>query len=356
MLLWLIGCFAPGTLPVEITAIPFDNGMQRATDGVLQTLTYEGLTCPDGEPASFFAVYREGLTEAAPIALVFHDGAFDYVTAPDLQDPTAGAHFRLQDRLSAEWARSRVFQTMGLVDGNFGGAGEDNSGALAAALLDEGVFALYPANCWGDLWHNEYGYHRNIGTEGFERNGRFMAWAAAAIASKDATEAATYRTMLGLNDLGVPVDPATVYAIGLGDGGRAPMELAFRGGNTPDFAGTLIDATPDRLDYYTANAATFSDEVTGLERIYDEEIGVVGAYSLDRYLATRGFAGTFRNRMVVYHSSADPSTPDGTIAPLLAQATARPEMIVHDTGLSLHVSINSDRQLADAAVNELLGE
>ncbi len=356
MLLWLIGCFSPDVPQLEITTIPFDNGHQRATDAVLQTLTYDGLLCPDGEPASFFAVYREGLTDPAPIALVFHDGAFDYVVSPDLQDPLVGTHYRLQNRLTAEWARTRVFETLGLVDSESGGPGEENTGALAAALVDEGVFAIYPANCWGDLWHNEYGYHRNIGTEGFERNGRFMAWAAAAIASKDAVEAATYRTRLGLDELPIPLDPATVYAVGLGDGGRAPMELAFRAGNTPDFAGTLLDATPDRLDYYIANAATFPDEVTGMERIFDEETELAGAYSTDRYLAARGFGGTFRNRLVLYYSSADPSVPDGTLAPLIAQAAARPELIVQDTGLTAHISLNADQSLADSAVNQLLGE
>ena len=38
---------------------------------------------------------------------------------------------------------------------------EVNDGTLPAALANSGAFTLYPANCWGDLWHNEDYYSPN---------------------------------------------------------------------------------------------------------------------------------------------------------------------------------------------------
>ena len=54
---------------------------------------------------------------------------------------------------------------------------ENNTGALATALLDANVVQLYPANCWGDLWHNQADEtDNNYDLESFNRSGRTFAY------------------------------------------------------------------------------------------------------------------------------------------------------------------------------------
>jgi hypothetical protein len=354
MVLILLACFTPSIPSSDVDVITFDNGLNEAPNAVLQPILIEGLLCPDNEPATMFAVYRTTLTDPAPIVVVFHSGAFDYVLNPDPADPLVGAHFQKENRLTADWARSKVFETVGLLDSPGKEPGEENTGALAAALVDNNAFAIYPANCWGDLWHNEFGYYRNQDDEGFERNGRYLAWAAAGLASRDATEAAQFKSKLGLNDLPIPLDTTKLYLIGLGDGGRAVTELAWRAGNMPGVTATIVDSIPDRMDWYTANGSSNADIVTGLERIYTTNINAVGNWSLDNYIGIKGFNGVIQNSLELYYSSDDPTIPNGTLTGLVAQATTHPEMTVVDTGQAEHVHINRDRQESFSIIDSFL--
>lgn len=354
-LLLALGCFTPDAPELDVDTIPFENPLVRADDAVLRPLTLDGLLCPDGEPATVFAVYRTGLTEAAPVVVVFHSGAFDYVVNPDPLDPLSREHYRTDNRLTGEWSRTRVFETLGLVNSESGDPGEENNGALAATLVDADTFALYPANCWGDLWHNEYGYFRNDGGEGFERNGRFLAWATTGITSKDPTESSNFRTDLGLgDDLEVPLDSSQVYMVGLGDGGRAPMELLWRATNMPTVAGVIIDSSPDRMDWYVAKQGDYPEVVTGLDRIYTDDLARIGNFSMDAYVRTKAFTGLLKNSLQLYYSSADPSVPDGLLEPLVALRSSYPEITVVDTGDQVHVQLNNNQALARTAVEEML--
>jgi hypothetical protein len=355
-LLLAVACFTPDAPELDVDTIPFENQWVKADDAVLRPLTIDGLLCPDGEPATVFAVYRTGLTEAAPVVVVFHSGAFDYVLNPDPLDPLSREHYRQDNRLSGEWSRTRVFETLGLVDSESGDPGEENNGALAAALVDSNTFALYPANCWGDLWHNEYGYYRNDGGEGFERNGRYLAWATTGITSKDPAESSKFRSNLGLGDnLEVPLDVSQVYMVGLGDGSRAIMELLWRGTNMPTVAGAIVDSPPDRMDWYVANQGDYPEVVSGLDRIYTDDLARVGNFSMEVYVRTKGFTYLLQNSLQLYYSSGDPSVPDNLVTPLAAQAATHPELTVVDTREAAHVQLNNNLTLARGAIDEMLG-
>ena len=206
-----MGCFSPQPEAFDVETLSFENAFTENDDIVIQPYEYTGLVCPDGSAATFYTVYREGLTEAAPLVILFHSGAFDYVIDPNTDDPLRGDHYRDESRLDGQWANQKIFETLGLVPGD---GTEENLGALPAALADAGAFTLYPSNCWGDLWHNEYGYSVNDPSEGFTRNGRYLAWVMSAIASPDPATAVYWQAELGLNDLPIPLDFSSVSLVG----------------------------------------------------------------------------------------------------------------------------------------------
>ena len=72
----LAGCFSPQGSALEFETLPFENDYTTAPDIVLQPFEYPDLLCPDGEPSVFYAVYRTGNNDPAPIVLFFHAGAF----------------------------------------------------------------------------------------------------------------------------------------------------------------------------------------------------------------------------------------------------------------------------------------
>jgi hypothetical protein len=362
--LLLVGCFSPQGEPLEFETLPFENDHTLFPDIVLRPFEFPELLCPDGEPSVFYAVYREGMTEPAPIVLFFHAGAFDYVYNPDPTNPLAGGGYRDERRFSAEWAGNKVFETFGLLPGEAIDPAEINDGTLPAALANAGAFTLYPANCWGDLWHNEDYYSpNNWDADGsMHRQGRFLAWWMTRIASTDAVEATAWRAEYGLDTLTVPLDASGVYIVGLGEGGRAAAELLRRVRDAsdttmPPVKGILLDSTMDKLFHLTV-AAEFSQISTGLERIFPEEFdGIapddIGQYSLDRWIGERGLTQSLQ----VVYSSADTQVPNQTLADLLARQTTYPDlMTVTDVGTSGHVFLNNDIGAARRAVTELLGE
>lgn len=355
------GCFTPAPEPLVFETLPFENDYTQATSIVLQPFTYDDLLCPDGEPAAFYAVYRTDITEAAPIVIVFHSGALDYVKAPNLEDPLAGAHLTTENRMTAEWASSRVFQTLGLLQDD--DTVEINAGTLPAALADANAFTLYPANCWGDLWHNEDSYSPNLwdADGGVHRQGRFLAWAMTRFASKDPSDATSWRSRFGLDALPIPLDASGVTLIGLGEGGRAMSELYRRiadagDANFPTIDGILIDSTMDNL--YPINYAPtgYEEQKAAYARIFPEEsTGDIGMYSLDRWLREHALT----NPLSVIWSSADPRVPDESISGLISLESMTPAvdalMEVTDMAEARHVFINNDIQLAREQVDVLLG-
>jgi hypothetical protein len=255
----------------------------------------------------------------------------------------------------------KIFETLGLLPGD---GTEENLGTLPAALADAGAFTLYPANCWGDLWHNEYGYSVNDPQEGFTRNGRYLAWVMSAIASPDPATAVYWQAELGLNDLPIPLDFSSVALVGLGDGGRAIPEL-FRRSQTvntsspasaalPVIRGVIVDSTIDNLYPLVAQPTVFPEIYEGLSRIYSTTLNSdIGAYSLGRWYPERGLAYPLE----IAWSSADPQVPDDSVYNLLLLPTSYPTYAsAKDYGEAKHVFLNSNIMDARAAVRTMLGQ
>ena len=248
----------------------------------------------------------------------------------------------------------------GLLPGEALDPTEVNAGTLPAALANAGAFTLYPANCWGDLWHNEDYYSpNNWDLDVFHRQGRFLAWWMTRIASQDADEAAAWRAQYGLTpEDGFPIslDATGVYIVGLGEGGRAAAELLRRqrdagDGDMPTINGIVIDSTMDKLTWI-ANQDQFARYREGLVRIFPDVIDTdVGMYSLDRWINEQGLD---QNLEVVW-SSADTQVPDETLSDLIARQSTYPDsMTVTDTALSGHVFLNNDESSARRVVDTLL--
>lgn len=377
----LAACFTPEADITGVTTVPFENPFTQHENLVLQPFTYDGLLCPDGNAANFYAVYQTDLTDPAPIVIVFHSGAFDYVeknAAGDVLDPAdaAATHYAGENRMSAEWASNKVFETLGILKGD-GESSEVNAGALPAALADKGAFAIYPADCWADLGRNESGSttSQSDWDGGVERNGRFLNWAISAIASADATTATTWKDNLGMSDLTVPLDSSGVYLIGLGEGGRAISELAGR--NVPNqtvtpILGMIIDSTMDNLQPIVTNNAQFKDINDGLARIFpdandDDNDGIVqGDLSgnqrddiVANMIQNSLWSKYFRSVGVplgVWYSSADPLVPTTTLDGILSlEGTAGHESLKSfDVGTQTHVQTNADIDTAHTAVEFIL--
>ncbi len=353
-------CFSPEAPEFEVTTLAFENDYTENTDIVIQPYQYENLDCPDDQPATFYTVYREGLTTAAPVVIFFHSGAFDYIVSPRSDDPLYGDHYQDESRLGGEWANQKIFETLGLLPGD---GTEENLGTLPAALADAGAFTLYPSNCWGDLWHNEVGYAVNDPNEGFARNGRYLAWVMSAIASPDAETAVHWQGELGLADLPIAIDYTSISLVGLGEGGRAIPELLRRSQtvNTtspssaalPVIRGILVDSAMDDLAPIVATPTSFPDLYTGLERIYSVDIDSdIGQYSLGRWFTER--APTYPVHMA--WSGADPQVPNDTLDAYFAAEAANPTLLTSkDYGLPAHVFLNSNETDAKVAVSLMLG-
>jgi hypothetical protein len=383
MLALLAGCFTPEVEPLVVDEVAFQNAFTQHPNLVLRPLRYPGLPCPDGQDAVAYVIYQEGLSEPAPIAVVFHAGAFDYVypttdgTVPDPDDIRA-THYAGENRLSVTWASDKVFETLGLVNGTASSA-EVNLGTLPAALADAGVVAIYPANCWGDLGHNESGSTPNNWDldGGVEREGRAFNYLATAVASSDADEAARVRADLGLADVPVPLDGTGVYLLGLGEGGRSVAELLKRsvtGDNVTPIKGIVLDSTMDNLltmvldedfDPYSDGLARIfadgnDDDVDG--KVYGDRFGDdnyrddvvkdIGQFSLARV-----YSGGPPVPLAFYYSSIDPLVPASTIAGLLAledKVAPGGRMSVTDSGEAEHGTLNKNDTLAREAVDFLL--
>ena len=346
LLLAAVGCIKP---PGDLTAldfseVPFENAYLTVDDAVVSAFDTD-LTCPDGQPARVFAVYRTGTDANAPIAIVLHSGAFDYVTDPDVTGYLDGTHYQGTSRLSREWSIGKVAETLGMpgVDVD---PSEENLGALPAALTEADFVQLYPGNCWGDLWHNEEGYQDGpASVEGFDRNGRtFAYWMVKAIFEPN------FRGEQGIDLSGAgAIDANQIFYIGLGDGGRGVAELLSHP-DVPKPAGLLVDSSPDLLSPYFDDPVLWADEITGITRIFGEDnIANIDAWSL---AATP--AASLPDRVGFVWSDVDPRQPLATAAATAEVLTAQPGAWVANTHEPTHVNLNRDPALAAAAVEYLL--
>ena len=341
----LSGCFKPNEerSQLDFTDIPYNNPSLTVQNVVISAFDVS-LDCPTGEDARFFLVYPTDAAGPLPVAIVLHSGAFDYVTEPDPASALAGSHYRTESRLDRGWAISKVWETLGLyyeqVDPY-----EQNEGALPAALANAGFAQIYPANCWGDLWHNEQGYQDNeVDVEGFDRNGRtFAYWMMRMVVESDFAQ-----------DQGVvfpiQMDGNALYLVGLGEGGRGVTELLTHDNMLP-VRGALLDSTPDLLSPYVDRENEYADEVDGLARIFQEE----NLESIDSW-SLYNVAGTTQmpDRLAWLWSTGDPRLPTETMAPTAARLSAEADVWVNTQEVGRHVLVNADPLLAAAAVDYLV--
>ncbi len=140
--LLLAGCFKlPGDMhPMDTTVVPFDNPYVTTDDVVIQGFETD-LPCPsncgeEGPPARFYMVYREGATEGAPVAIVLHSGAFDYVMERSESGSLDGPHYHADSRLEPDFSTAKVWETLGLQIEDIDPS-EHNLGTMPAALADQ---------------------------------------------------------------------------------------------------------------------------------------------------------------------------------------------------------------------------
>lgn len=393
-LVLLSGCWRTDE-PVSYSTIYLENPSLEA-ETMVQTYTTQ-LSCPgsrdaaDTEAARFYAVYRSDIQPDPPVAIVFHSGAFDYVVNPRAANPLEGDHFRsttgtwAADRLSRSWASERVFSTLGMGDPEVD-PGETHTGTLAAWLANRGVLALYPANCWGDLWHNEQGSmaENDYGGDYFYRNGRTFAWWMVAgltglVNVKVVDE--NGETSDFTPPVPVTVDPANALPIlsliGLGDGGRGVGELALRMTDDdlydasqelliPPIYSMMVDSSPDALaPYVTGSLAAY--DAAGLGRIFYEAdlAGNINNYSVNRYLVNAWSSADREDlpeKLLLAWSSGDSQISPDSIQPLVDRVQAiidlgyGEQFMIQDRVANQHVFTNNDDMLAKQAVSWLFPE
>jgi hypothetical protein len=337
----LMGCWPDDGARSELdfSDIPYENSFLAAP----ATITFFDTTlpCPDGQGTRFAAVYPDSAEGPAPVAIVLHSGAFDYLTGDTLDGP----FFYTPSRLDRGWAISKVWETLGLsldeVD-----ASEENLGTLTAALSDAGFVQLLPANCWGDLWHNEQGAQDNdYSQESFSRNGRTIAgWM---------TQLVTDEAFASGQGFSVPIelDASRIFLVGLGEGGRAVTELLLRE-QTPDIAGILLDSVPDDLTPYVEPLDAFADIEVGLSRIFGEkDLARISDWSMRALISDNT---PLPPRIGLVWSDGDPRMPIDAIRPTAEAIAGLPGAWVHNSRATRHILLNADPDLAAQAVEYLL--
>ncbi len=265
----LSGCWQLDPAEVPLGAVDFAPEGQDAPDGWRVLAMDMQIDCPDGEEAKFYFVYpveAETTGLAVPAAVVYGAGAFDFVFAPTTEEPLAGTHYATPSRLDHAWAVRNVFTTLGMLPDEI--ENENQTGALPIALAEQGVAMLFPANCWGDMWHNRGGLRDNdFPADFFSREGRTVAeWGYQVLADPNVAAALQI-------ELPIAIDATEVYAIGLGDGGRAVTELLSVDANKDGIAdyspaGALVDSTADDLSIFFRDPSRYGNRVAGLNRIF----------------------------------------------------------------------------------------
>ncbi|MCB9796968.1 MAG: hypothetical protein H6741_30155 [Alphaproteobacteria bacterium] len=361
----MTGCWTfPDTSGFDV--VPFDSAVAQTTTGVVSTVE-TNLDCPDGEKARFYIVYDEAITEPAPVAIVFHSSAFDYVISPQPDSPLIGASFAgAESRISWSWGVRKVWETFGLHEQIE--ASEANLGTLPAALLDAGVVGIYPINCWGDYWHNARGteYENDVAAEYIERNGGTFAWWMIRMLFES--------SFADTQGISIPpaIDTQQIHLVGLGDGGRGVIDLL----STQDFApaSVLLDSPIDDLTDLTV----IPEYNRGLARIFaydanDESTQPDWRYWSMWWMIQRVHyngpsdfpaIGDLRDngRLALVYSSNDPQIPAGNLDPFAAKLTGAdgegdpwipdPERAcAMDLGRAGHVFTNSDQGLAREIVD-----
>ena len=325
MLLSLIlACWVDfSTLPrLNVDEVDFSNENLEVAN-VRVRMFDSNLLCPDGEPASFFAVYPVS-SAPLPIALVFHTGAIDY--AEPLEE---GETFQAANRLTRTWASSRVWETLNLTRQSLD-TGVTDLGTLPTALANAGIAQIYPSNCWGDYWHNGAEHNpNNVDFEGFSRQGFDMAQLMVDLLDDEALAGD-----LGF-DFEQQLDTSSIYWIGMGSGGRAIIELLLAGNQPP--SGVIFDSTPADIRPYLAENETYAFEQEAFVRIFRD--ANLEEYSLSALTS-------LPSRTAWIYSNGDPMHPQDVLLAGVDVIENIEGSWIQDQNETGHVFINRDIELA----------
>jgi hypothetical protein len=225
---------------------------------------------------------------------------------------------------------------------------ENNTGALPAALVEAGVVAFYPINCWGDLWHNTEIRTNDQAAEFFPRwGGTFASWM-----SRLAQEP-EFAALQGV-EFDFEISDAGLHLIGLGDGARGIISI-LKGENVPTIAGIFVDSPVDDLSYW-AEDSVFSEEATGLSRIfnYTDSPPDWNSWTL-RALVNQGHADGAKVAMA--YSETDPRVPypEASFKNMIVSINAHAQGLLLASASPSHVLSNQDPVMARQVVNFLLG-
>jgi hypothetical protein len=332
---WVAGCWTtelPGLPAADLVFEPASG--DGPADWAVTAWPMGDLTCPEGETPRFWVVHPEvPTTDTMPAVVVFHPRAFDYHPDPDPADPLGGPTWRAPSQLGADASTRAVFELLGMGTG-------DGTGALVSALAGSGRLVFLPSNCWGDLYANDLQDRPgNAVMEGFDRRGYDAAAFGWEMISNEAFPT--------LNRVDLPVLPALddTTLIGLGDGGRAVLEL-LADEEAPTAA--LMDSTPDDLGvYWRQTDGLYDAHVEGLLRVFPDRAAAEGDA-----VASIGF---LPERFGYLYSRVDPVTPVDAHTAAVAALAREPDAWVWDHGRPTHAALADDPELAAAAVAWLGG-
>lgn len=323
----LIACWTVDRAPVDTEPQPWRPIAEAPSGWELQTVE-SPFPCPDGEPAAVLLVQPRSPESIRAVALLLHDGAFDYRTSEDTDSLTSA---RDPSRLTAAWGARRAAATLGTWRPE--DAAADYTGALPIALAERGITSVVPTGCWGDLGA---GAGATSPPERFPRSGAELnRWAWRLLTQGEVPDA-------GL--LGPVAD--TAYLVAIGSSGRgAGALLSDPELRAPD--GLFIDSVPDDLGPYYDDPAAWGDRLIGLDRIWPAGRSEAARTSIARAPLPQPTA--------LFYSSEDPTVPSGTID-ALAQAVTSAGGDVLDTTQVRHLQTAGDSLLAERAVRAMLGE
>lgn len=294
------------------------------------------LACPDGDPARLWLVRPTDPTDPVPVAVLFHDGAFDYPLATADTDGSPSGTWREPTRLDRDWADRRAWATLGMWGSD--DATIVHTGALPRALVDRGHAVLAVPNCWGDYGFNDG--DNDVLADGFERRGGALTRLAWRLATEEG-----FATEEGL-ELGLTPKVDEAVLVGLGHGGRS-VAVIIKDSQLAVPSAVILDSVGDDLRVYFDDPSVWAEQVEGLERIWTDGRSAARASRL-------GNAPLPASTHLVV-SAADPTLPAGIVDELATWVETRGGSRT-DTGATRHIQMAGDLQLANTVVADVLGE